>query len=306
MFDGMIMVGIGVFITLIGYRKIDIVRSRAGFSAEAWYAKHGHHMRLIGPFLIVVGIGLSAWGTYAERRASPATATDPSTDMPSSAPTPPREPATSPEATARRARSEARLKAEGIPVNPDLPVTVSSDHVRIRSQDDVVDRTFALSIVAVKGEGLEQEHVYRAIKKFGAATFFSQRERAFIADPEPSQQDRTQFVWRYECVGVMLWALGFDAELASPVGIVDAAHVAGVPVQLGAVKFREQAKLRSVNELLDEADLIYRYNWACVDARVNGRKLEAIDCDVVVERHHALNWLIGYQGQAWDDVSTDT
>jgi len=26
----------------------------------------------------------------------------------------------------------------------------------------------------------------------------------------------------------------------------------------------------------------------------------------VVERHPALNWLLGYQGQEWDDVSTDT
>jgi len=31
-----------------------------------------------------------------------------------------------------------------------------------------------------------------------------------------------------------------------------------------------------------------------------------VDCEMVVERHHALNWLIGYQGQDWDDVSTDT
>jgi hypothetical protein len=27
---------------------------------------------------------------------------------------------------------------------------------------------------------------------------------------------------------------------------------------------------------------------------------------VTDERHYALNWLIGYLEQAWDDVSTDT
>ena len=31
-----------------------------------------------------------------------------------------------------------------------------------------------------------------------------------------------------------------------------------------------------------------------------------MDYDVVIERHHALNWLIGYENQQWDDVSTDT
>jgi hypothetical protein len=65
MFDGVIMAGIGVFITLLGYRKIDIVRSRTGFDAEAWHAKHGRHMRIMGPFVTVVGIGLAVWGAYA-------------------------------------------------------------------------------------------------------------------------------------------------------------------------------------------------------------------------------------------------
>ena len=27
---------------------------------------------------------------------------------------------------------------------------------------------------------------------------------------------------------------------------------------------------------------------------------------VVQERHYGLNWLIGYGGQAWDDIRTDT
>ena len=27
---------------------------------------------------------------------------------------------------------------------------------------------------------------------------------------------------------------------------------------------------------------------------------------VVMERHYALNWLIGYSDQEWDDVTTDT
>ena len=38
----------------------------------------------------------------------------------------------------------------------------------------------------------------------------------------------------------------------------------------GPKKLREEAKLRSAKELLDEADLIYRYDWSCVDARING------------------------------------
>ena len=51
----------------------------------------------------------------------------------------------------------------------------------------------------------------------------------------------------------------------------------------------------------------YRYHWAVVDARVNGLEIPSdIDASVVYERHYALNWLVGYSGQEWDDISTDT
>jgi hypothetical protein len=72
-------------------------------------------------------------------------------------------------------------------------------------------------------------------------------------------------------------------------------------------QFIADAKLRSIESILDEADLIYRYRWAVVDARVKGEDAPALlHPGVAMERHHALNWLIGYMEQEWDDVSTDT
>ena len=40
---------------------------------------------------------------------------------------------------------------------------------------------------------------------------------------------------------------------------------------------------------------------------MNGKSAPSgLDPGVVQERHQALNWLIGYMDQHWDDVSTDT
>ena len=70
---------------------------------------------------------------------------------------------------------------------------------------------------------------------------------------------------------------------------------------------RAKARLRPQAEILDAADLIYRYNWAATDARINGRSAPAgLDGSVIYERHYALNWLIGYLDLPWDDISTDT
>jgi hypothetical protein len=189
-------------------------------------------------------------------------------------PKPPEFPTPSAEQTGRRARSEAILRAAGVPVSSGLPVIDGEDTAKMRTKDTVVDRAIALLIAAVKGEGLDQRIVDRIRGDYGADQFFSPKERQFVLDLSPSPRTRADFAWRYECLGVMHWALGFVDKLAPPSTIVD---------------------------------LIYRYDWACVDARIGGKPPPAgVNCEVVVERHRALNWLYGYQGQAWDDVSTDT
>jgi hypothetical protein len=145
------------------------------------------------------------------------------------------------------------------------------------------------------------------ITRFRLADAFTPKEQAFIAKPEPSTRERNEFGWRYECLWVLLWALGFVEKLGRPDHIMDAGQGVGIISRLGRDDFLAQAKLRPAAELLDAADLIYRYDWAVVDARLKQQTAPAgLDPDVVVEWHYALNWLIGYQDQEWDEVSTDT
>ena len=71
-------------------------------------------------------------------------------------------------------------------------------------------------------------------------------------------------------------------------------------------QFIEDSELRPIADILDQADLIYRYHWAVTNARMKGQQIPAgLDAGVTQERHYALNWLIGTE-QAWDDVTTDT
>jgi hypothetical protein len=34
--------------------------------------------------------------------------------------------------------------------------------------------------------------------------------------------------------------------------------------------------------------------------------LTVVDIEIIQERHHAINWVIGYEGLSWDEVTTDT
>jgi Domain of unknown function (DUF4272) len=211
------------------------------------------------------------------------------------------------EAQARKAASIAQLQSEGVPVLDSLPMIETTATSLRRTEEEVIRRTIALAIVAVKGETGDHELGLKLIQQFDAEGYFSPHEQAFMDDPAPNEADRITMTWRYEGVHVMLWALGIYPELGRPDAITDVPLLAQTLRELGPEGLRATAKLRPQADLLDAADLIYRYNWAIVQAHLNGASAPAgLDDGVVFERHTALNWLIGYMGQAWDDVTTDT
>lgn len=206
----------------------------------------------------------------------------------------------------RKAWAEGVLRGEGVPINPHLPVIESEAEITLRTSQEVADRLLALALVAVKGEGLEHQRVQEIIAERNALALFTPKERAFIETPEPIMHDRIQFSWRYEAAWPLVWALNYvEGNLGAPRETVDPA---GLVQLVRDEQNLAQYGLRSANDILNEADLIYRYHWAVRQAGIDGREPPAgLDPGVVMERHHALNWLIGYaDGADWDDVSTDT
>jgi hypothetical protein len=215
----------------------------------------------------------------------------------------------SPEAAGRRARSEAVLKAEGVPLNTtNLPVLPMEHETRRRSVAEVAARTLALLAVAVKGAGLEQVIVDKIVRVYALSADFSPQEAAFIADPAPSPADQAKFGWRYEAAWALLWALSYVETLEKPTHPCHAATAERFLKTVSRAAFIAGAHLRPQSEILDQADLIYRYDWAVTHARAKHLPTPAgLNTDVVPERHQALNWLYGYADDAaWDDVTTDT
>lgn len=216
---------------------------------------------------------------------------------------------------ARKERSNKCLAAEGVPVCAALPPIVGDAAYLPRSVEEVARRTLGILLTSVFAElvssrGVEaaRESIADLLKRYGAQEFLSPGERAFISGPAPDEQSLADFIRRYECAWVGLWALGFVDTLAYPGAVCDAGSMAAMVRDCGDYPgFLRSCRLRAPSRILDEADRTYRYDWACADARVNGRDVPAgLDPGVVVERHRMFNWLIRYMDADWDDVRTDT
>lgn len=176
------------------------------------------------------------------------------------------------ETGARKARSIAQLQSEGVPTIDHLPTVEPESESTRRNTKAVVQRTVALAIVAVKGETGDHAMGQALIRQFDAASFFTPKEQASMDDPDPSDQDRANFARRYEGVHVMLWALGISPEPERPDHICDVPFIAKTLRELGTDGLMRRARLRPPKDLLDAADLIYRYDWAALNARLKGEE----------------------------------
>ena len=218
---------------------------------------------------------------------------------------------------ARRERSFVRLKEAGVPYMEHLPCEVLDCEAMIRKPEEIARRAAALFAVALYSEVMLSENpdreealgfVTRVDEGYHIMDEFTPLERTYLENPSPEQYDCIQFLWRYECCAVLLWALGI-VELPYPSAICDVPYIArlffdhkenGTVLGLGEIRDRQ--------EILDEADLTLRYDWACVDARVKGEETPvSLDGGVVMERHYAFNWLIGAgDGAEWDEIQPTT
>jgi hypothetical protein len=116
------------------------------------------------------------------------------------------------EVLARKARSEARLVEEGVPVNKTLPVIHTLAEANFRSGTSIGNRAVALGLVAAKADHADSTD--REIR--AAAAFLSPKEKAFIYDAKPTRKTMSRFVLAYESLDVMLWALSYSRKLTFP------------------------------------------------------------------------------------------
>ena len=213
----------------------------------------------------------------------------------------------------RKMNSINILKSQGIPYIDELPVLPSSYEVKGKTLDEIAKRSIVLCICCNYANDVISNKKKRYLKE--SKKFFNKLLDKFMAKDIMTKEEKElfdkgdknlaiQISWQFEGCAILLWTLGLIEDVEFPDTLVEPDYLTSIVSSCESYKeFIEKCGLRDVNEVLDLADLTYRYNWYCVDAQINEEE-PIINPEVVMERHRALKWLLS--DEEWDKVEINT
>ena len=199
-------------------------------------------------------------------------------------------------AISRKKRSEKWLASHGVPFITHLPPIEAEDEVTLRPPVEVAHRArlmFAIGAVGYEVEG--ESRWLELLKSEGTWAYATRRERAFLMGRNRTQQAMIDATWILDAVWPLLWALRAFEELGVPErGVFPREVQEFLPSVFdpGDEFFAAHQELRSIAEILDATDLVYRQHWATRPWREV--QVDWLCNSAILERHKALNWLIGY------------
>lgn len=180
----------------------------------------------------------------------------------------------------------------------------------VRAPEEVARRALALFSIVGIALGAPKSDVVDWLADSGLEADLAPSERRFIESQAPSQQQIVNASWLSERLVVLCWALEKIAELPHPDEQCDTAFFQEILppfADMTAAGFLAEAKLRSDRELIEKAGEIMDQHSRARNAKLTGSPPKIpVDIEIIQERHHAINWIIGYERAPWDEVATDT
>lgn len=210
----------------------------------------------------------------------------------------------------RKEKNEKILEENAIKINRNLPCIESEEETTLRTPKEIAQRVSALAVVnLVAFNSISPEEATEYLQNYNLWDFTTENEKEFLANPTDDKKANES--WKCEGIWVLMWALNKIETLDFPDEFCDLENIDPDNYPVGQDKdpnifIDSIVSIRSKSEILDANDLYYRFNWACVDDRINGREIEGINPGIVYEKQYALNWLINYMEQDWDSVTCDT
>ncbi len=198
----------------------------------------------------------------------------------------------------------AKANRLGYPINPSLPLLDPVE--KCRELSEITDRLFCLYAVVACSYGFSKERALSWLKREGVVDSLSGAENQYLHNKSDTGID-SRMQWKVEALWALAWCLECHPDLDFADSCSDSfiGLLPDIAKDASTKEFRQGLNLRDQAEILSKTDLAYCLHWAIREAELKGVKPPGrVPANVVVERRHALEWVIGQD--SWDDVSLDT
>ena len=231
----------------------------------------------------------------------------------------------------RKENSERILREQGILINEHLPMIETEEEAEFRTPEEIAERSAAAVLISQIAIDIAQDGDIAAsrqffsghLKRLGLYGILTDDEKLILEAGSVPKEFAVNMTWRIEMCMPLFYACGFiEGDLDYPSEASDCTSIVKMIIECkDRDDLMSHIKMKPSEDILDRADLIYRMDWACVEARIrsapkfldkllkkNSRNISgSLDHEVVVEQHKGYNWIIGaYGSEEWDNVSADT
>lgn len=183
--------------------------------------------------------------------------------------------------------------------------------MQLRDAQQVAQRVFILNALVASTFDVPKDELVEWLQEENLWNEVTESEKQYLNNSDPSEYDINEADNGSEAMAVLLWSLGYIAELPYPDEPTSLELMLEVlPELFGSTEdFINNASLKDDSSIYAENEKVYKMHWEVRDAYLNDRE-DSVDYHpiVVMQRHKALNWLCLElsAGQEWDEVTTDT
>lgn len=181
---------------------------------------------------------------------------------------------------------------------------------KVRDCQEIARRSLALFGVVGIALGAPRNDIIDWLRDETLWDELSPAEMAYVLAQGDTEKETINATWRSEALIVLLWALRRIEKLPAPNEQCDTyifQELLPPFAEMSAAQFVASAECRSEKALQDMADEVMHLHWQARDAQIHSKPPPPdVNIEIIQERHHAINWVIGYEGLPWDEVTTDT
>ncbi len=196
------------------------------------------------------------------------------------------------------------LKQNKIPYFEDLKTIPINSNTKLRDKKEILDRALvdyviaSMSLYALDGKASSIPNILDEMdKKLQVKKILSDGDHNFLQammENKVSKQELQDVSWVFEECATLLWSLGFFDKPASN----QECNVAEIDNLFFSSTYEDllsKAQLRPKEEIMEFADLLFRYQWACRDARLKKQPLPNLKEMIVQEQRSGFEWLLHWK-----------